>query len=193
MAKAQAAIEFLTTYAWAILVVLIAIGALVAAGVLNPNRFLPKSCILMPGLSCTDFVANAAGVGITVLNGYGSRFESFSITIQNPGNACDGEVLTAVDGLGVAEIEVLTANCAIPPLVGDRFTADLTVTYQIAGQLPHSAIGSFATVVEGSESSAADQQICQNAESAGFCPGLDIVFGSGYQAACCSEYVLCCG
>lgn len=40
--KAQSALEFLTTYGWAFLVILIMIGALAYFGVLDPNRFLPE-------------------------------------------------------------------------------------------------------------------------------------------------------
>lgn len=40
--KSQQALEFFMTYGWAILVVLIAIGALAYFGVLSPDRFLPK-------------------------------------------------------------------------------------------------------------------------------------------------------
>jgi len=43
MKKGQALMEFLMTYGWAILVVLVAIGALAYFGVLNPERFLPKT------------------------------------------------------------------------------------------------------------------------------------------------------
>ena len=42
--KGQAAMEFLMTYGWAILVVLVAIGALAYFGVLSPDRFLPERC-----------------------------------------------------------------------------------------------------------------------------------------------------
>ena len=38
MRKAQAALEFLTTYGWAFIVILIMIGALAYFGVLNPSR-----------------------------------------------------------------------------------------------------------------------------------------------------------
>jgi len=37
-----------------------------------------------------------------------------------------------------------------------------------------------------------DLSICQNAQDSGLCSGLDILYGSGYQATCCSEHVLCC-
>jgi len=41
--RAQAAMEFLMTYGWAILVVLVAIGALAYVGVLSPEKFLHVS------------------------------------------------------------------------------------------------------------------------------------------------------
>jgi len=53
--KAQAAMEFLMTYGWAILVVLVVIGALAYFGVLSPGRLLPDRCQLPPGVSCEDF------------------------------------------------------------------------------------------------------------------------------------------
>lgn len=34
--------------------------------------------------------------------------------------------------------------------------------------------------------------ICQNAQSLGLCSGLDLLYGPGYQALCCSEHFLCC-
>ena len=52
--KAQAAMEFLMTYGWAILVVLAAIGALAYFGVLSPDNLLPERCTGPPGLDCTE-------------------------------------------------------------------------------------------------------------------------------------------
>lgn len=37
-----------------------------------------------------------------------------------------------------------------------------------------------------------DYSICLNANNNGLCDGLDIVYGLGYKAACCSEHTLCC-
>src|SRR3989338_8439139 len=52
--KGQAALEFLMTYGWAILVVLIVIGALAYFGILNPSILLPEKCTLQMGLYCKD-------------------------------------------------------------------------------------------------------------------------------------------
>ncbi|MEM4260618.1 MAG: hypothetical protein QXG00_05260 [Candidatus Woesearchaeota archaeon] len=52
--KGQAAMEFLMTYGWAILVVLAAIAALAYFGVLDPGKLLPERCSFPAGTDCTD-------------------------------------------------------------------------------------------------------------------------------------------
>ncbi len=66
--KGQAAMEFLMTYGWAILVVLIAIGALVYFGVTRPERFMPEKCTLSTGsgLFCEEFTASSGEDEVTL-------------------------------------------------------------------------------------------------------------------------------
>jgi hypothetical protein len=59
--KGQAAMEFLMTYGWAILVVLAAIGALAYFGVLSPDKFLPEKCLGSAGLDCTEKASITSG------------------------------------------------------------------------------------------------------------------------------------
>ncbi|MCP3685074.1 MAG: hypothetical protein GY861_20625 [bacterium] len=58
--RAQAAMEFLMTYGWAILVVLVVIGALAYFGVLSPQNLLPEKCELQMGLNCKDYIISQA-------------------------------------------------------------------------------------------------------------------------------------
>ncbi len=53
--KAQAALEFLTTYGWAFLVILIMIGSLAYFGILNPSKILPNRCNFGPEFECLDW------------------------------------------------------------------------------------------------------------------------------------------
>ena len=53
--KGQAALEFLTTYGWAFLVILVMIGALAYFGVLDPTRFLPQRCQFGAELYCARY------------------------------------------------------------------------------------------------------------------------------------------
>ena len=64
--KGQAAMEFLMTYGWAILVVLAAIGALAYFGVLSPDRFLPDKCAANPPFSCTQYKAYSSGTTLSL-------------------------------------------------------------------------------------------------------------------------------
>ena len=55
MRKGQAALEFLTTYGWAFLVILVMIGALAYFGILKPSRLLPDRCSIGPEFECIDY------------------------------------------------------------------------------------------------------------------------------------------
>lgn len=59
--RGQAALEFLTTYGWAFMVILVMIGALAYFGVLNPDRFLPERCSIGPEFSCDEHILSAGG------------------------------------------------------------------------------------------------------------------------------------
>lgn len=85
MRKAQAAMEFLMTYGWAILVVLAAIGALAYFGVLSPDKFLPSKCTTTPGFSCTEAAATAGTTGLlkwTLKNNLGSDLTDYSVQFK---------------------------------------------------------------------------------------------------------------
>lgn len=68
--RGQAAMEFLMTYGWAIVVVLAAIGALAYFGVLSPSKLLPDRTVFAPPLTNVDnaviFTGVTPGLGNTV-------------------------------------------------------------------------------------------------------------------------------
>lgn len=67
--KSQAALEFLTTYAWAFLVILIMVGALAYFGVLSPSKLLPDRCNFGSEITCDKnrmIVNNEDGSGTTL-------------------------------------------------------------------------------------------------------------------------------
>ena len=77
--KSQAAMEFLMTYGWAILVVLAAIAALAYFGVLSPAKFLPEKCILEAGLTCVGQKVEPSKMTLVLENSVDGR----SITINS--------------------------------------------------------------------------------------------------------------
>ena len=54
--KSQSALEFLTTYGWAFLILLVMIAALAYFGILNPSKVLPNSCTVGSEFQCLDYV-----------------------------------------------------------------------------------------------------------------------------------------
>jgi hypothetical protein len=55
--KSQAAMEYLMTYGWAILIIALALGVLYSLGIMNPKNFIPRS----PPGSCFVFRPNGPG------------------------------------------------------------------------------------------------------------------------------------
>jgi len=55
MRKGQSAMEYLMTYGWAILVIVIVIAVLFYIGVLNPANVTPVVCTFPPGFSCASY------------------------------------------------------------------------------------------------------------------------------------------
>ena len=78
--KAQAAMEFLMTYGWAILVVLIVIGALAYFGVLSPSTLLPEKCTFPVSLTCTDHTVTTNSMTFILLNGAGRDMRVWAVS-----------------------------------------------------------------------------------------------------------------
>jgi hypothetical protein len=148
--KGQAAMEFLMTYGWAILVVLVAIGALAYFGVLNPSRFLPSSCTIAPGFGCDDFKIGTATTELVLRNGLGNDLTNVTVsmtgcTTQDP--QADGDDAwndgTVLDPAG----SIVLTGCT-NGAVGARFKQDITIGYTSASGLGHNVTGTITGKVE---------------------------------------------
>lgn len=150
MKKGQAAMEFLMTYGWAILVVLVAIGALAYFGVLSPSRFLPESCTLMPGMSCdaAKVAPDANGTDVTIIarNGMGADLTGVTLTLVGDGTACVGDASNTVATWQDGAQETFTIDCATEPS-GSSFKSDVTIAYT-KDTLSHTKTGQITAEVE---------------------------------------------
>jgi hypothetical protein len=132
--KGQAALEFMMTYGWAILVVLAAIGALSYFGVLNPSKFTPDSCLGTSGVSCAGKpIINMTTIKFTMVNGLGYTLTpgapTYSATLDeagciNPPAYCpignitcgpsgDGPSLTSIPDGGSVTIVISGCNFSL--------------------------------------------------------------------------------
>ncbi|MFT4283013.1 MAG: hypothetical protein ACMXX6_01165 [Candidatus Woesearchaeota archaeon] len=66
--KGQAAVEFLTTYGWALAVIIVMIAVISLFGVTNPDRFVNERCIAPAGFVCEDFAVFSSDVSNSQLS-----------------------------------------------------------------------------------------------------------------------------
>lgn len=69
--KGQAALEFMITYGWAILMIMVSIAALSYFGFSNPQKILPDKCIFGNGMICQDSRITSTTISMSVVNGLG--------------------------------------------------------------------------------------------------------------------------
>lgn len=169
--KAQAAMEFLMTYGWAILVVLVVIGALAYFGVLNPQNLLPEKCTLPMGLYCKDHLidGNNSRISFKLENGMGQGIMITSITVsgdiltgctidlktQCTDNVDDDNDCTynLLDGWHIANGDSGTVTliaCTTPiPIFTGKTKGDITVVYCDDTSATNIDCGKFSHTMEG--------------------------------------------
>ncbi len=119
--RAQAAMEFLMTYGWAILVVLIVIGALAYFGVLSPSTLLPEKCTFPVSLSCTDHSIVGGGspyIALALQNGAGRDMTIRGIATTSEALGVGGMCCTAKTVAGVACAIAVTDTCLSVAAIG---------------------------------------------------------------------------
>ncbi len=80
--KSQAALEFLTTYGWAFLVILIMIGTLAYFGILSPSTLLPDRCNLGSDIGCVNYFIADNGVNLKLKNNVGEPIIISDISVS---------------------------------------------------------------------------------------------------------------
>ncbi len=122
--KGQAAMEFLMSYGWAILVVIAAIAALAYFGVLSPDRFLPEKCDLPPGVACLDHRYSGTAIEMAIQNAMGFDMIDVSVSVNGTGcNAADNSTQTTLTNGQKATYSV---TCS--PTSG-KFKGDIIFSY----------------------------------------------------------------
>jgi hypothetical protein len=97
----QVAVETLLIYGVALLIVMLAIGALIGFGVLDLGSLLPDDCQLGE-FKCESYVVSPDGVQFELRNNFNKNIQRFNITVvgenDNEGlwNGCDGGYSTLV-------------------------------------------------------------------------------------------------
>ena len=158
--RGQAALEFLMTYGWAILVVLVVIGALAYFGVLNPTILLPEKCLLETGLECKDWAISSTAPNIRLSIG-NSKGKEINITMINmtssdltlPVSGCNNTVRSSVRvGSGArADIAFNCTGNTVGP-TNAKVKANVRIQWWFTDSGPqyiHTTDGEIITTVRG--------------------------------------------
>ena len=143
MKKSQAALEFIMTYGWAILVVLVAIGALAYFGVLSPDKFLPSKCTLSAGLACIDHKATANDLRIIAKNSLGYDITVTRVTAQQ---CTENTVSASVANGGNLDRTLTCTNSG-----SSKYNGQVNITFTTPsdyGSLSHTNQGQVTTKIE---------------------------------------------
>lgn len=159
--KSQAALEFLTTYAWAFLVIIIMVGALAYFGILKPGKLLPDRCNFGTEFGCIDYSINygtgagtAGTVSLRIKNSIGESIVVDSISITNEAStplACTAPTVTNWASDGIKSLQWTACNTAAAGIVkGEKAKAGISITYHTAkssSAYAHTVLGEvFSTV-----------------------------------------------
>ena len=139
--KAQAALEFIMTYGWAILVVLVAIGALAYFGVLSPDRFLPNKCALQAGIACIDSRATSSGLTTRITNSLGYDISAVNVSAGSCGTS------NSPSTLANSASATYTISCNLTS--GSKYNAQFNISYTVTDTgISHLNAGQITTRVE---------------------------------------------
>lgn len=178
--KGQAALEFLTTYGWAILVILVMVAALSSFGILSPDRFLPDRCSVGSEFRCNEFeVFSNGSVNLILRNQLNQEVASMSAREAQVGSGiyASGDSTQVNAGTHfncsffnfeqnnsplsssstVRGGQALSAECRVPTenigSIGGKVTIDFDFNYQALGaQLENPlSLQVYSTIQQGQE------------------------------------------
>ena len=128
--KSQSALEFLTTYAWAFIIISISIGALYSFGILDFGKYLPQKCIFPSQFKCVDFTLDTSQVRIKLVNNLGEDIKVTEMKIANDANtlACTPPAVP-FDWVHSEDMNIAFASCSGGYISGSRVELKVSFKY----------------------------------------------------------------
>ena len=113
--RSQAALEFLSTYTWAFIVITVTIGALYYSGIFDFGKYLPQKCSFPLQFKCLDFGLDSSQARIKLINNLGEDIKIDSISVYNdasPSVSCTPPP-TPFDWIHSTELDLAFTSCSV--------------------------------------------------------------------------------
>ncbi|MFA5930450.1 MAG: hypothetical protein WC861_06220 [Candidatus Micrarchaeia archaeon] len=131
--KGQAAMEYLVTYGWALLILFVVVAYLLTSGAFSASSFAAQECVLQPDVPCSPFVLYNGGSGtvlqFTLTNGLG-----FPINVSG--------INYTTNGIGATGRRVYSGT-APSGTIAPGARMDFTQTFP---DEPQPSVGDFSTI-----------------------------------------------
>jgi hypothetical protein len=140
--KGQGALEYLMTYGWALLIIVVVGSALYSLGILNPATYTQSTCTGFQYFQFRDQKITSTTYDLEVLNG------NRDIGINSLD--VDGNLLTVVNtpaGTHSAGSSFLMTGTGAPTTkaTGDSYSVTVTVSYNVTGGIQNNVDTSTCT------------------------------------------------
>ncbi len=151
--KAQSAIEYLTTYGWAIIVIAVVLAALFQLGLFSPNSVVSTQCLFPAEFSCLSSIlySTNSSIAVNLQQALPSNINITAVGCNNQGTIQFMQSVSPPATVGIGGNYVFNAICyqngtTLAISSGQIYRGYLLVNYtQIQTGFPHTVIG---TVIE---------------------------------------------
>ncbi len=130
--KAQAAMEYLMTYGWAILIVIIVAAALWALGVFSPGTYTQETATGFSGFTVPSggWQVSSSQVVLILKNNVGSNINVTSITATYGSGTTNTSVPAYAEMSSDNQTQfTLSSGTYVGPGTGSTYTVDIAITY----------------------------------------------------------------
>ncbi len=152
--KGQGALEYLITYGWAILIIVIIGGALFALGVFNPATWgSNKRATGFSSLQISDWKLNSSGLTILVGNRFGDAITITNLSATRSGATGEchynetTEIQLSADGTAILPATSNVTKCLGTLTTGKTYTLSASIYFD-AGGLTHVDTGTITGKME---------------------------------------------
>ncbi len=120
--RGQAAMEFLMTYGWAILIIILLVAAFYYF--YTPKQYL-TACILPAGFICKDFTIGKNGAEFLIENDLGHDIRNIYVNIEVPGVTCTNSGIVDLNNGDTGDFSVICNNINL----NKKFSGNIIIKY----------------------------------------------------------------
>ena len=154
-ARSQSAIEYLTTYGWAIIILSIVLAALFSLGVFSPGSFVSTTCVFPAEFGCLSAILNSqnsqlqvniqqatqSNINVTAIgcNNYGTASNMIA-----PDNPPSNQITVAIGSNYTFSVTCYNNGTVLSILPGQIYRGYVVLNYTaLQTNFPHTVVGSL--------------------------------------------------